>query len=208
MIIENVKKFLSAVPDSENAVLSFDIESLVNDGNFLSDERIISISYAYGFHEITSGLFFSAEDSDDAEKSLMKQFDSLLGRIKPALITGYNHTGYDIPLLVYKTRKYDDVKFWNIKKFLGTSYTIDMMYVIAEDLSGKGEYRIRKLKDAIKEYGMESDLEKKSIVEIEGMDVGKAVRYLWKNDPEKLKEYSEGDSVAVMKIFNSIFRIQ
>ncbi len=80
------------------------------------------------------------------------------------------------------------------------------MYVIAEDLARNSEYRMRKLRDAIREYGMEEDSEKKGIVEIDGMDVGQAVRYLWKNDPEKLKEYSEGDSVVIIKIFNRIFR--
>ena len=86
-------------------VLSFDLETLVADsGGFLNNERIIAISASYGFPEINDRIFISKKYPESDEINLLRDFDTLLKEVSPEIIIGYNHSGYDIPLIQKKLR--------------------------------------------------------------------------------------------------------
>ncbi|BAB59801.1 TVG0653073 [Thermoplasma volcanium GSS1] len=192
-LTDNLRAFVKQIKKSE--LISFDIETLVEDGKFLNNENIIAISYCTG--DLNCNVFVA--ESEGEEETILQNFDLLLGNVKPAIILGYNHTGYDIPLISYKIRNFKDYKFWNIREYFGSAYTLDVMYLV-KNLTGK----IMKLEDAISLYLGKSELEAKMIPSLNGMGKGEAIKYLWKNERKKFETYSLNDSISTLKIFYKI----
>ncbi len=201
--------YIKAKADPEK-VLAIDLETLVDpDIGFLTGERIIAVSVSLGYPEIKTEVFVSNGDTHAEENRILHEFDSLLSTIDPEVIIGYNHTGYDLPLLQLKTRnrQYDE-QLWNLKYYLGTSYTLDMMYVIAHDLQDSGDrYRIWKLKDAVNHsaYANLPLMRVKELAGSESMNKGEVIRNLWKDDPENFLRYCRGDTHDILRIYHSIF---
>lgn len=195
----------------DRKVVSLDLETLVDSNHgFLTGERIIAISLSSGDSEIETDLFVAANDSQEEENRILTELDKYIESSKPEVIIGYNHTGYDIPLLQLKmrNRSYSE-QLWSLKYHLGTAYTLDMMYVIAHDLYQSGEqYRIRKLRDAVnhKKYDGLGLMRVKELAVSPGMNVGETIKHLWMNDLESFRLYCEGDTRDILRIFNSIFR--
>ncbi len=194
----------------KDKVLSFDLETLVADsGGFLNNERIIAISASYGLPDINDRIFLSKQYPESDELSLLKEFDLLLKKVAPEIIIGYNHSGYDIPLMQKKLRSLpNNERLRNIEYYFATSYCLDMMYVIADDLKEKtGEYFIRKLDSVVNHEGYDHlDLRRvKDKVFLPGLNKGEAIKKLWLEDRGKLIEYALGDSHDILVIFNDIF---
>jgi DNA polymerase elongation subunit (family B) len=59
---------------------------------------------------------------------------SLLAK-SPLVLIGYNLTGYDIPLLHMKLRKYREHKTWGISDAIGRCYVLDMMHPVRSELA-------------------------------------------------------------------------
>lgn len=147
---KSISSFVSHNPDS--SICAIDLETLVVDsGGFLTGERIIAISISVLKEEIESYVFVADADSAAEEMRILRELDQKLAEISPTVILGYNHTGYDIPLVITKIRNlgHED-RNRNLEYFLGSAWCMDMKYLIAEDLySYDGFYRIRKLEDVI-----------------------------------------------------------
>lgn len=194
-----------------NKVLSLDLETLVDQKNgFLTGERIIAISLSRGYPKIETEVLIAGDDSKREEDRILRELDEILNAIDPGILIGYNHTGYDIPLLQLKMRNrpYSE-QFWNLKYYLGTAYTMDMMYVIAHDLHALGEqFRIRKLRDAVnhEKYRDLPLMRAKELVIDPNMNVGEAIKRLWLNDRANFIKYCQGDTHDILKIFYSIFQ--
>lgn len=194
-----------------NKVMAIDLETLVDLKNgFLTGERIIAISVSTGYPDTRTHVLIAEEDSEEEENRVLKAFDRMMGESDPDILIGYNHTGYDIPLLQLKMRNrpYSE-QLWNLKYYLGTAYTLDMMYVIAHDIHAfGGEFRIRKLRDAVghEKYRNLPLMRAKDLVVSPTMNVGEAIKNLWINDRENFTKYCKGDTHDILKIFYSIFR--
>lgn len=193
-----------------NRVMSIDLETLVDQKNgFLTGERIIAVSVSKGYPEIGTEVLIADEDSKEEEDRILRELDSILHNSDPEILIGYNHTGYDIPLLQLKMRNrpYGE-QFWDLKYYLGTAYTMDMMYVIAHDLHVPGEnFRIRKLREAVnhEKYRSLPLMRAKDLVVDPHMNVGEAIKKLWLTDRENFTRYCEGDTYDILRIFYSIF---
>ncbi len=191
-------------------VVAIDLETLVEpERGFLSGESIIAVSLSMGLGKIRTEVLVSDEDTPEEENRILHELDSILQSASPEVIIGYNHTGYDLPLLQMKTRNRGyDSQLWNVKYYLGTAYTLDMMYVIALDLEDGGErYRMRKLMDAVN-HNRYSELPLMRVKELavsEGKGKGEVIRDLWRNDREKFLKYCEGDTHDILAIYHSIF---
>lgn len=193
-------------------VAAIDIETLLGDSvTFLSGERIIAISISWidsaGF--LRSAVSVADGDDADSEYNILQSLDSHFETIDPAIIIGYNHTGYDIPLIQMKIKKLQyGMRLRNIEKFFGTSWCLDLMYVIADDLwKYEDEYRIRKLDDVVihEKYKDLPLMRVKNLVHLDGKTKSEAIRYLWQNDREKFVKYSLGDSRDLILLFSDIF---
>ena len=193
-------------------ILSIDIETLMDDSSsFLSGERIIAVSLSWidQTNSLRSAVFVAEGDSEEAEYNILQLLDSRLAEVNPSIIIGYNHTGYDIPLIQMKIKRLQyNKRLRNIEKYFGIAWCLDLMYVIADDLwKFGGEYRMRKLDDIVvhEKYKDLPLMRVKSIVHIEGMTKGKAIRDLWLNDREKFVKYSLGDSRDLVLLFCGIY---
>ena len=192
-------------------ILSFDLETLVVDSNgFLTNEEIIGISAAYNFPETHTDVYISKPEEHEREESLLKKFDELLSRVQPEIIIGYNHTGYDIPLIQKKIRNRNfSNRLRNIEYYIGTSWCLDMMYVIAEDIEKMtGDYFIRKLDDVVvhERYSSLPLKRVKNIVIQQNKNKGEVIKEMWLNKDEKLSDYAAGDSHDILLIFHDIFQ--
>ncbi len=208
---DRVAGFMAACDGA--TVCSIDVETLVADtGSFLSGERIIAISFAVLGKKTESFVFVAESDTDPEEMRILRELDMKLAEFSPEIIIGYNHTGYDIPLIMGKTRSLShEDRTRNIEFFLGTSWCLDMKYLIAEDLyKSDGYYRVRKLDDVLvhERYRQLGTMNAKDLVKLEGMDKGQAIKHLWQNDREKFLNYSLGDAVDLIIIFEKIMDIQ
>ncbi|MCL4342618.1 MAG: hypothetical protein M1267_02030 [Candidatus Thermoplasmatota archaeon] len=195
-------------------VVALDLETLITDGkSFLSGERIIAISLSY--HPGSSPASIAtevrvAEDATElAEADLLKWLDGKLAILDPEIIIGYNHTGYDIPLIQGKTRTFNyGSRPRNILFYFGTAWCLDMMYVVADDLwKYNGDYYLRKLDDVVvnERYAGLPLKRVKNLVRLDGKNKGEAIKHLWENERDAFVKYCEGDTHDILAIFDDIF---
>lgn len=194
------------------SVLCIDLETIIRNRNdFLSGERIIAISASYIDSDLSTDLFISRGDDPDSELEILQKLDELIERIRPAIIIGYNQTGYDIPLLRMKMAKLPFQKqIWRAKYYLSTAYTLDMMQVISDFLGDyDGDYGYRKLSEVVTHEAFASlPLErKKDLVFRDDMNIGEVILELWKNNSQDFIDYCRGDTRDVLTLFRYIFKI-
>lgn len=208
-LINRLSNFISSNPDT--VVCAIDLETLVADaGGFLSGESIIGISVAFTSDMLKTHTFVSEEDTKAEEMRILRELDQSLAEISPGIILGYNHTGYDIPLIISKIRNlsYED-RNRNLEYYLGTAWCLDMKYLVAEDLYDYDwYYKIRKLDEVLnhEKYKELETMNVKKNVHIEGLDKGEAIKHLWLNERDKFIQYSMGDSYDLMVLFGEISR--
>ena len=205
---ESQLNFIKKTIGTCNKILAFDLETLVKNNSFLANERIITVSVTTS--DMKTTLMIADNDSEEEEYRILTQFNNLIAEYKPEVIIGFNHAAYDIPLIYTKLVKLSYSKqLWDLKFFFATSFIVDLMYVCAMDLfTWTGEYKIRGLKKLL-EHERYSKLpldNKKSIVEIDGMNKAEAIENLWKTDRNKFKQYCEGDTRDVVTLYNYIFK--
>ncbi len=188
-------------------VISIDLETLVKD-RFLNDERVIAISYATLDEKWDVKIADQTKENDEIE--IMQWLNDIMESYSPEIIIGYNHASYDIPLMHTKMLNIPfDKQLWSLRYYFGTSYVLDMMYVCAlHGMYLKGEYRIRSLKNVVNapEYRELNLVRAKDQIEIEGMNKGEAIEWLWKNDREKFKLYCKGDVLDLITLYKHIFK--
>lgn len=208
-----VSEFLKSHEDA--GVAAIDLETLLGDSvTFLSGERIIAVSISWidstGF--LRSAVSVADGDDPDSEYNILQSLDSHFESIDPSIILGYNHTGYDIPLIQMKIKRLQyNVRLRNIEKYFGTSWCLDLMYAIADDLwKYEGEYYIRKLDDVVihERYKELPLMRVKDLVRLNGKTKGEAIRFLWENDRQKFVKYALGDSRDLILIFCNIFGLK
>jgi len=92
--------------------LALDIE--VDDRNLVEFEelkkqnrRIIAISLCWGTSQdrYKTHVFYLEEDSDTAEKKLLKEFFKFFREIQPDIVIGYNTDAFDFPYITDRTEK-------------------------------------------------------------------------------------------------------
>ncbi len=204
-----INNFLSSL--SKPVVCAIDLETLVADtGAFLSGESIICVSFSILGENITSFAYIAENDGTAEEMRILRELDLKLAEVNPDIIIGYNHTGYDIPLIVSKIRNlaHED-RNRNIEYYFGTSWCLDMKYLIAEDLYlNDGYYKIRKLDDVLvhQKYANLKTMKVKDIARIEGMQKGDAIKHLWLSDRDKFRRYSIGDTYDLLLLFTEILK--
>jgi DNA polymerase elongation subunit (family B) len=206
-----VKSLLSG--NRRPVIAAFDVESLMSRGTvFLSGERIIAISYSVLTDKIHTNVYVSDDDSESSEYNLLSALDSKLKETDPEIIIGYNHTGYDIPLIQMKIKKLSyENRLRSIERSFGTAYCLDMMYVIADDLGNyDGDYHIRKLDNVVThERYINLPLQRaKYLTHIDGKTKGEAIKDLWMNDRKSFIRYCTGDSSDLIYIFMDIFGLK
>lgn len=205
-----VEKAISEFGDG--SVLSIDLETIVrNTGDFLTGERIIAISLSYLVSgHIETELLIAGNEEEVEEDRILSELDRRISELKPSVIIGYNHVGYDLPLLRIKMLKRPySRQLWNLKRYISIAYCPDMMYVIADDLFNyDGDYRLRKLSDVVIHPGYShlDLLRNKFLSKREGTPVNQVIENMWKNEPENFKLYCSGDTSDLISIFFYIFK--
>lgn len=194
-----------------DCVVAIDLETLIDTpADFLTGERIIAVSISYfDISELRTEVLIAKDNTIDEEDRILKEFDRKMRDLNPSIIIGYNHSGYDVPLIRIKmNRRSYSKQLWNLKRILSTSYLLDMMYVIADDLyEFDGDYRLRKLSEVVI-HPRYQDLKlqrSKYLTKREGMPVNKAIELMWKEEPNNFREYCSGDTKDLMSIFTYIF---
>ena len=194
-----------------NHVLSLDLETIIrNPSEFLSNERIIVVSLSYFAPEMKTELYIARDDSQAEEDRILSLLDTFVGNFRPAIIIGYNHTGYDLPLIrmKLKNRSYGK-QLWNLKYFLSVSYCLDMMQVIADHLVAfDGDYKFRKLSEVVvhESFGHLNLDRKKHLVIKDGKNIGETIEEMWRSGSSDFEDYCRGDTRDVLSIFQEIFR--
>jgi len=185
--------------------VSLDIETHVSNLNFLTNERILAISFsrrvsgalldASGIE--TKSLFLELDD-DDSERQLLIRFDEELSKINPLCVIGYGHRQYDIPLFCIKKQCYK-LLLWKLVDLCESAMHIDLYHILKYK-------RYKRLEDAISspEFGSLPLMKVKGLVTGDRENKGKEIFRLWKDDRETLKKYVEGDAHDVLLIAESM----
>ncbi len=207
---DKLHNFISSNPDS--SICSIDLETLVTDsGGFLSGESIIAASMSVLREPIEDFVFISEADTKAEEMRVLRELDEKFAEFSPDIVIGYNHTGYDIPLIISKIRDLDFAdRNRNLEYHFGTAWCLDMKYLVAEDLySHDGHYRIKKLDEVLvhEKYAGLDSMKAKDVVHIEGMDKGQAIKHLWLNEKDEFRRYSLGDAHDLIVLFREILGI-
>ena len=191
-------------------MISLDLETIIHkQRDFLTNEPIIAVSVSYFKDSINTELFVAKNESIEEEENILIKSGNLISSLEPAIIIGYNHTGYDIPLLQMKLKSHSIFsQLYKLKYYLATSYIVDMMYVVADYLySYDGDYRLRKLSEVVMHEAF-SDLRldrKKDLVIKEGRGVGEVIEDLWRSGSNDFVDYIRGDTRDILEIFFRLF---
>ncbi|MEM2619437.1 MAG: hypothetical protein QW356_08205 [Candidatus Hadarchaeales archaeon] len=194
-------KLLKLLQDNWSRVISLDVETHVPDPNhFLKGERILSISLARrvsgNFMEegIKPKTFFLDRDEDDSEKKLLENLNRELSVIKPLGVIGYGLRQYDIPLLIMKKQQYK-ILLWKLVDMTESAVHIDLYHIL--------KYRgCKKLDDVLSspEFSSLPLRRTHGLLSLGREEKGRRIYQLWRENREKLKEYSEGEVHDVLLI--------
>jgi len=190
-------------------VVAFDIETSTRDRRFFSGERVLSVTLARrssGKLKNDEGIelktLFLEEETDEAEIKLLKCLNEALEEIKPLCLIGYGIRQYDIPLLVIKKQQYGERYKqlygqlpWKLIDALESALHIDLYHILKykgykkfDQVFSSEEFRHLPLRRTKK--GLPSDKVEK----------GERIYRLWKENKEKLKEYTEGEVHDILLI--------
>jgi DNA polymerase elongation subunit (family B) len=191
-------------------VVSIDLETKVLDGQFVTGERILAISLAYvNGDNIESRVIVLREDTDNNELELLHEFDKFLLEARPLVLIGFNLTGYDIPLLNMKLRKYREDKFWGIADTIERCYVLDMKHPIRFELAKfSGSPKFVSLRDVVNHERFASLPLMRSKNVLISADKGQEIFELWKKNAEVFRSYAEGDVKDVLTIFMDLFKLE
>ena len=89
-------------------IVSIDLETRVHNGNFLDGERILAVSLSRRLKKnaaVENKLILLEEQTNRGEKMLFSKLNDYLMTVRPLIVVGFNHRGYDLVLLSQKLRK-------------------------------------------------------------------------------------------------------
>ena len=191
-------------------VISFDMETKVLDGNFLSDEIILGISLSRrDGNKIETQLFSLENETEKGEVELLFKLDNYL-QVRPLLVVGFNHRGYDNILLSTKRRKLTGNSCWAIKDMLERAQMIDVMHTARFEIARFDGTNPKILSLAkVLNHPLFADLpfkNEKWLIDSK-KDKGDQIYEMWKNESEKFARYASGDSHDTLLIFEKNFKI-
>jgi DNA polymerase elongation subunit (family B) len=191
-------------------ILCIDLETKVLDGEFVTGERILAVSLGYMHGDsIESRVIVLRKDDDSSELELLREFDKFLLEVRPLVLIGFNLTGYDIPLLNMKLRKYSDDKLWGIADALGRCYVLDMKHPIRFELAKfSGSPKFVSLRDVVNHQRFASLPLMRSKNVLTSTNKGQEIFELWRKNGSTFKNYAEGDTRDVLLIFLNIFKLR
>lgn len=176
-------------------VLALDIETNVTEEKFLTNERILSISFSRRIsgklmeaNGIETCTLFLEKDNDESEKDLLTEFDDELVDIKPLCVLGYGHQQYDIPLFCIKKQHYK-LFLWKIIDLCESAVHIDLYHI----LKYKKYKRFGEVLDS-SEFADLPLMRTKELVTADRANKGKEIFRLWREDRKTLRKYAEGDA--------------
>ena len=182
-------------------VISLDIETHVSNEQFLTNERILSISFArrisgnfMNAHSIEVKTLFLNGENDESEKRLLEIFNDELGKIKPLGVLGYGLRQYDIPLLIIKKQHYG-LLLWKLIDTTESAVSVDLYHLLKYK-------RYRKLDEVIDSTEfMRLPLKRtKTLVPKDRKKKGREIYRLWKENRDKFRMYCEGDVHDILLI--------
>lgn len=197
---------------ARDRILSFDLETRVINGNFLNNETILGISVSRRTNRIENDVFVLEEESPQGEIRLLETFDDYLKKVRPLILVGFNHTGYDNVLLSTKMRNSPRI-LWGLKDSLSRCHMIDVMhtarFVIAEwDKTSPKMLSLAKVIEHPK-FSALGLMKNKSLIDglADKGQKGQQIYEMWKNYSEKFTRYALGDSHDTLLIFEKIFNL-
>lgn len=190
-------------------IVSLDLETKVINGNFLSGETLLSATVSRRTGDVKTNVIVLEEETVSGEIELLTKLDDLLLKVRPVIVVGFNHRGYDNVLLTTKKRLLGKPGLWGIKDTLERAHMLDVMHA-ARFAIAEYENSSPKILSLAKvlEHPMFAKLplkRTKSLLNGES-DKGLQIYNLWKNDRGKFVKYAEGDAHDTLLIFEEIFR--
>jgi len=203
-------------------IAAIDLETkVIGESGFLSNEIILSIAVAHrkSTGELRSEIYTLDEETDDAEISLLQQFNDFMLDVKPMILLGYSLTSYDIPLLNLKLRdveergrkKGEKIIFWGILDCISRAFILDMKHPARFEIAkySFGNPKILPL-DRIVNHERFRGLplmRTKNLVPrgSDPADKGKRIYQLWKKNRLDFERYAKGDVHDVLLIFEHLF---
>ncbi|MGH2613234.1 MAG: hypothetical protein ACRDFB_09355 [Rhabdochlamydiaceae bacterium] len=193
---------------ARDRIVSIDLETKVIDRNFLTNEPILGISLSRRTSDIETEVYVLEEEGEEGEIRLLTKLDDYLKRVRPLIVIGFNHRGYDNVLLSTKERLTKGL--WGIRDTLQRSYMLDIIHAARFVIS---EYdsttpKILPLTKVIA-HPLFSGLplmRNKSILD-PNIDKGKQIYELWKNNLDQFRRYAVGDSHDTLLLFEKIFHL-
>ena len=142
---------------------------------------------------------------------LFSKLNDYLMTVRPLIVVGFNHRGYDLILLSQKLRKCGGFRLWGLTEMLYRCYHLDVMHVVRFAIARHdGTFPpILSLAKVI-DHPMFSDLplmRTKSIV-TGSNDKGSKIYHMYLNNRQKFSQYATGDTHDTLLIFEEIFKRQ
>lgn len=190
-------------------IIALDLETKVLDGHFLNNETILSASIARRIGDVVAEVLVLKEDSPTAELELLRQLDEHLLKIRPMIVVGFNHRGYDNILLSAKKKHLGKVGYWGIKDMLEMAQMIDIMHAARFAISEHDGLSPKILSlSKVLQHSMFAELPLKRTKSLISGDTDKGLQIynLWKNDKQTFLRYAEGDVHDTYLIFEELFR--
>ena len=193
-------------------IVSIDLETRVHNGNFLDGERILAVSLSRRLKKnaaVENKLILLEEQTNRGEKMLFSKLNDYLMTVRPLIVVGFNHRGYDLVLLSQKLRKCGGFRLWGLSEMLFRCFHLDVMHVVRFAIARHdGSFPTILSLAKVIDHPMFSDLplmRTKSIV-TDSNDKGSKIYHMYLYNRKKFAQYATGDTHDTLLIFEEIFR--
>lgn len=209
---------------SWNRVVSLDIEASLE---IFDDPKktILSISVARRNNsKIEIQNFIIEDETPEEEVKIIKQLGAYCRDIKPLMLIGYGIRGFDLPILLIKTKQLEEYlepngympEYWALIDTLRRSYILDIINRVKSEIARYTNNRPRRisLDDAINHDRFKHLPFKKTkyivsdLLSNSNNNKWAAIHKLWKEDRDKFIKYIEGDVHDTLLLAEDLFRIE
>lgn len=192
-------------------IVSLDLETKVIDRKFLNGETLLSACLSRRIDgSVRTQMLVLEEETPEAERRLLENLDASLGLIKPLVLVGFSHTGYDNVLLALKHRQAGLRPLWNIVDALERCHMVDVKHAARFSIAQHDGTTPKILSlDKVLSHPLFSDLPLRNEKGLLNgpLEKGEMIYNMWKNEPEKFRRYAEGDSHDTLLVFERIFDV-